>query len=288
MVYDCFAYNGEKEALDIRLHHHSFVDWFVIMESDYTYSGNRKPLYFKELFHSKEGEWLQDFEDKILYVHHSERRKPNQSIWEYEFEQRDMLMSVAPIFKNDDLILYLDCDEIIRDFVAIEMAMVHDCIVTFNMDMRWYYLDCEVDPSRSTHTLDYSAEQCFKWKWHMGKACRKKHLYEKRGNLYSLRTDNIWNEELRTSIDHAGWHFSNLRGAKEIIRKIESFSHSEELKEKYIIAEYEIKDRIKNLRDPLGRDIWFKQTKILDVPDYVSHNTEKFKEVLLCEQKSGV
>ena len=47
-VFDCVLYNGEIEVLEIRLHElDSVVDNFVIVESDLTFSGHPKLIYFE-------------------------------------------------------------------------------------------------------------------------------------------------------------------------------------------------------------------------------------------------
>ena len=46
-IFDCFLYNGEIEALELRLHElNDVVDAFVIVEATRTFSGNAKKLTF--------------------------------------------------------------------------------------------------------------------------------------------------------------------------------------------------------------------------------------------------
>lgn len=46
MIYDCIMFNDELDLLEIRLHHHAFVDRFILIESTHTYSGQPKPLHY--------------------------------------------------------------------------------------------------------------------------------------------------------------------------------------------------------------------------------------------------
>jgi beta-1,4-mannosyl-glycoprotein beta-1,4-N-acetylglucosaminyltransferase len=46
-IYDCFLYNGEQDLAEIRFHElDSRVDYFVIVESNTTFSGQNKEYLF--------------------------------------------------------------------------------------------------------------------------------------------------------------------------------------------------------------------------------------------------
>ena len=48
-VIDAFMFNNELDVLNFRLHElNEHVDKFVIYENSWTFSGNKKPLYFEE------------------------------------------------------------------------------------------------------------------------------------------------------------------------------------------------------------------------------------------------
>ena len=48
-IYDSFLFFNELDLLDIRLTIlDPYVDYFVISECDYTFSGNKKPFYFDD------------------------------------------------------------------------------------------------------------------------------------------------------------------------------------------------------------------------------------------------
>ena len=51
-IYDCFNFFNELDILEIRLNTlYDYVDFFVIVESSVTHSGEEKPFYFeKNLF----------------------------------------------------------------------------------------------------------------------------------------------------------------------------------------------------------------------------------------------
>ena len=46
-IYDCFLYNGEQDIAEMRFHElDSYVDCFVIVESNTTFSGQSKEYLF--------------------------------------------------------------------------------------------------------------------------------------------------------------------------------------------------------------------------------------------------
>jgi beta-1,4-mannosyl-glycoprotein beta-1,4-N-acetylglucosaminyltransferase len=63
-IYDSFLFDHELDMLEIRLHElYDYVTLFLIVESDQTFSGKRKPLYLKE-------NWSRfaKYHDKIRHV----------------------------------------------------------------------------------------------------------------------------------------------------------------------------------------------------------------------------
>lgn len=273
MIYDCFPFYNELDLLEIRLNHHSqFIDKFILTESKFTYSGKPKRLYYNEI---KDKEPFKQFKDKIIHniFEYPPRRNEN---WEYEYLQRNSLLKYLHLFKDDDLILYLDCDEIIRNKNVIEEAQKINDIINLDMTLTWYYFNCIIEPN-SEFQIDYSMNECFNRRWHMGKIIRKNHLLQFFNNLYRIREYCIAEPEKLYTIFNSGWHFSNLGSSNLIKNKIDSFSHSEELNSKYQITSELIEQRKKELKDPLGRNVNFIKTE-LDVPEFILNNIKKYKE----------
>ncbi len=276
MIYDCFPFNNELMLLEIRLNHHDpFVDKFVISEAMFTYSGLPKRLYYNEV---KDQKPFVKFKDKI--IHRVYRKPPDRkNDWDIEYDQRNSYRAdMMPILKDDDLIFYLDCDEIIRNKNVVDEAMGWDCIVTLEMKFCWYYFNCIIKPG-STYQNDYSMEACFKHRWHMGKVCRKKHLRQF-DNLYELRQYFLWNLGGCPTIFDSGWHFSNLGDPALIYDKFMSYPTSTDFSDRYDISPELIQARKARLMDPIGRDVSFIQTE-LDVPQFVADNIERYQEYVL-------
>lgn len=260
MIYDCFPFNNELDLLEIRLNHHDpFVDKFVISECRWTYSGLPKRLCYDEV---KDQEPFARFKDKIIHIVYE--IPPNgKANWAYEHDQRNNLRQLVSTLKKNDLIVYCDCDEIIRGKAVIDEALSLDCIVSLDMKLCWYYFNCVIRPG-SEYQLDYSMEQCFEHRWHMGKICRAKHLFQFK-NLYELRQHCLWEPDRIHTIFNAGWHFSNLGDPGSIYDKLMAFSQ---------------RARKRALMDPLGRGVYFIPT-YLDVPQYILDNRDKYSEYIL-------
>lgn len=106
MIYDCFTFNGEYDILEIRLNIlNEFVDKFVICESDQTFSGKWKPLYWAE----RDSDRFEKWEDKVIY-HVVESYFANA--FERAAYQKDSIRDVLVGCDPDDLIYYGDVDEI--------------------------------------------------------------------------------------------------------------------------------------------------------------------------------
>ena len=60
-IFDCFMYFDEDLVLDVRLNYlDRYVDYFVIVESRFTHSGEKRDLKF-------DIDKFKKFQDKIIY-----------------------------------------------------------------------------------------------------------------------------------------------------------------------------------------------------------------------------
>ena len=108
-VIDAFMFNNELDVLNFRLHElNEHVDKFVIYENSWTFSGNKKPLYFEE-----NKEMFSKFSDKIVHIKSNTRGKNN---WKSEYSQRHEVLAkgVSSLnLNNKDVVSFCDLDEII-------------------------------------------------------------------------------------------------------------------------------------------------------------------------------
>ncbi len=106
MVYDSFAFNGEYDMLEIRFNIlDEFVDKFVLCESEQTFSGNLKPLYWAE-----RGDRFEKWEHKVIY--HVAKAGNFSNAFERAAYQKDSIREALKDCDPEDTIYYGDVDEI--------------------------------------------------------------------------------------------------------------------------------------------------------------------------------
>ena len=267
MIYDAFHFNDELDLLDIRLHHHTFVDKFILIESTKTYSGLDKPLHY-ELNKAR----FAEFSDRIYHIIVDFPFNGNQG-WGYEHLQRNILRGFS--FETDDVILYTDADEIISGLDAVRAfsTSYHD-ILSLQMDLCFFYVNLRVKLVAKT-IPGYHLDPYFKGKWHMGKILRPSMLSTVH-NLYELRQWKIATPDL---ITNAGWHFSNLGDSARNYKRLKSISHCDDLEFSDLSVE-KLEARKKALADPLGRDgVVFEQFD--DLPEYLLSHKQQYEQYFL-------
>ena len=108
---------NELDLLEIRLGElYDFVDKFVLVETNYTHQGNKKPYYYDE-----NKSRFSDFNDKIIhlkidYKSHLYKSDDTQNHylppWVNDHNQRNMIMRGLEECNYSDWILMSDVDEI--------------------------------------------------------------------------------------------------------------------------------------------------------------------------------
>jgi beta-1,4-mannosyl-glycoprotein beta-1,4-N-acetylglucosaminyltransferase len=259
MVLDCFLFNDELDLLELRLHTlRDAVDAFILIEAPNTHQGAEKPLHYAENRDRFEG---------FNIVHHVVDFMDQNCPISREFKQRNAIKGVlADIARPDDLILIGDADEIVRP-EAIQRALniepegvdklgYHGRIAFFTQ-VYYYYLN--------TRIADFND-------WWMPQAVRYRDL--------KLPQDLRW-PETKYHIPNAGWHFSYLGGAEAVVRKIQSYSHSDYNRPEITDLEA-MQKRIENLTDPLGREFTMERVELDETfPPYLLANQEKFRHLIL-------
>jgi len=228
MVYDCFIFFDEFDLLEIRLTLlDDVVDYFVIVESNFTFSGKKKNYNFK-VAEKRFSKWL----NKIIYIPIEQSpeefifQKDLQSYnstdgaWQMEYQQRNALANANYLFADNDTILLSDLDEI-PDPRVIKSIGISVEPELFEMLFHYYYLNCQ--------NVGYE----HLWKGTI--ICSGKYF---KNSTPQLIRDNRYNYKI---IENAGWHFSYLGGAEKIKYKIQSFAHTEFNKDEYLQNEHILK-----------------------------------------------
>ena len=240
MTYDTFTFFNELDLLEIRLNIlDKYVDYFVLCESTQTFSGLEKPLYYKENIKR-----FEKWNHKI--IHHIVEKFDTQNAFKRAAYQKDSIRNALKECMPEDIIYYGDLDEI---WIP---QKIEDKIYKLRQLNYCYYLN-----NRSSED------------WQGTNVCKYKNLI----NLNKLRAnhDNI--------LENGGWHFTNMGGIEQILKKLEAYDHQEMNTSK---VKLNLENRLKNNEDYVGRKIDWKGKPFIfwtdekDLPEYILKNKKKY------------
>ncbi len=228
-------YFDEEVVLELRLNVlDKYVDYFVIVESSFTHRGQKRNLQFN---HKK----FEKFKNKIIYIVYDEQPKKIETVNEddsnaeksikyilnaalRENGQRDYIVNGLQKADENDLILISDVDEI-PNLENVNLNSIKEKIIMFQQEMFYYKFDLKLPDVI----------------WSGTKGCKKKDLISPqwlrniKDRKYSLiRLDIFFSKKKYSSIKFikdGGWHFSNIKSAKEIEHKLRSYLHHREFDE---------------------------------------------------------
>jgi hypothetical protein len=203
-IFDAFVYSGEEELLIHRINElNSFVHFFVIAESNSTFSGKSRGLGL-------------DFQKKVSSIYGDKIRWLNlenlmgQNAWEREGFQRQSLSLGFNDIQHGDIIMLSDVDEIPSHEYLQSLSNLHvDEILIAQMKLFRYCSHFE------------SSE-----KWHGTISTR---YVDKIPDMQALRLRAVkyWLEDDKSIYLNGGSHLTTFLSAKQYKQKIESFSHTE-------------------------------------------------------------
>ena len=291
-IFDCFMYFDEEIVLDVRLNTlNNFVDYFVIVESKFTHKGESRNLNFN---HEK----FKKFKDKIIYLVYdklpieienikqedSEKEKSGKYILNAAYRengQRNYIQQGLTAAEDNDIVLISDVDEI-PNLSEVNFNNIDQKIFLFKQDMFYYKFNLQIP----------------NLKWTGTKGCKKKHLINPqwlrnvKDKKYSFfRLDTFFSKKKFNSIkiiENGGWHFSNIKTAKEIEYKLKSYLHHREfdeepltvnqideiIKTKQAIYDLSVDKRI----NKIGTGRKLEKFKLNKLPNYIQKNQNNYKE----------
>ena len=291
-IFDCFMYFDEDVILDLRLNTlNESIDYFVIVESNFTHKGDKRKLKFNHDKFSK-------FKDKIIYLIYdkepqgietvNENESENEKSRKYIFNaiyrengQRNFIIEGLKNAEDDDLILISDVDEI-PNLKNINLKNLNEKLIFFNQEMFYYKFNLKLP--------NYS--------WVGTKACKKKYLKspqwlrnikDKKYPFY--RFDAFFSETKSSNIrfiNEGGWHFTNIKSANEIRHKLKSYLHHREfdvnplsideidnlIKNKQAIYDLKVDKRVQKI----GHGSKLQKYDLKKLPSYINNNLDKFKD----------
>ena len=289
-IIDTTTFYEEDMIMDIRFNIlDPYVDKFIVCESLYTHSGNKKKINFNLNNYPK-------FKDKIIHLvldrepeliikkaTLSPQEKRLNSIYRIR-EQRNYIKTVLNQFSDEDYVIYSDNDEI-PNLEKFDLRLSKKKFFIFDQKLFYYKLNLSLPDLN----------------WFGSKACKLKYLKNidylrniKNKNYSYFRIDTLFSDVKQNSvkiISDGGWHFSNLKTYKDLEKKyLNDENH----------AEYELqKNSKKKILDNINKQIVpynylakkgtqdrFKETKLIKVdinllPQYLIKNIHKFNDWII-------
>ena len=284
-------YYDEDMILDIRLNIlNKYVSYFVICEANFNHNGTDRKLQFDVKKFSK-------FKDKIIYIPLEKQpnnlKKINNSddiliknskildnALLRENYQRNYLFTGIKDFDDSDLIILSDLDEIPN----LDNFEYKAKITFFEQKMFYYKLNL-------IHK---------NFLWYGSKITKKKHLINPqwlrniKSRKYPLwRLDTVFSKTKYHDLNFikdGGWHFTNVKSAKNIDYKMRNFLHhleyeesglSEKDVEKIINEKKVFYDHNADKREKKwNAQIYLEKVNDQLLPSYIVENKIKFKDWL--------
>ena len=293
-IYDCFMYYDEDLLLDLRLNAlDKYVKKFVISEATYTHNGSKKKLNFDIQKYNK-------FKDKIEYIV-VDQQPPNivetkksdtAKILEEklilngmarDYFQRENLQKGLKNLDADDLIIVSDLDEI-PNLENLDQNNIGNNIIIFQQKMFYYKFNLLYEEfiwagSKAVKYRNFISPQ-----W-LRNIKSKKYPFWRLDTFFSNKKySNL------LYINDGGWHFTCIRTAEDLEKKLLNFAHHHEF-EKSGLKSNDLKKLINEKRVMYDHNIdqkgfkWsgnsiLKKFDINFLPKYVSSNADKFSDWL--------
>lgn len=293
-IYDCTTYYSEDMMIDVRLNVlNEYVHKFVITESTYSHSGEKKKLNFNINNFSK-------FKDKIIYLVIDE--EPSGII---DYEKNNIHPDLIPSTKRANSLRRINLS---YEFMqrAINEANEEDLIILSDNDEIPNLSSKEFQNNK--HDIIIFKQLFFYYKfnllydlvpWFGSKACKKKNLksfvwlkYLKNKKYPFWRIDTYFSKNKLNNleiIEDGGWHFTNLKSPEDLFEKFKNFGHHDEFENSGISVEM-LKNYIdqgivfyNHFLDQKNPNKWknnYSLKKIDDdlLPKYLIENKLKYKE----------
>ena len=279
-IYDCFNFFNELDILELRLNIlYDTVDFFIIVESNLTHSGQNKPFYFEE-----NKDRFSKFLDKIIsykiydnpsdfvnlpntedielqkiygFMKTTKRFNPYfQGDYGRDYFQKESVRRPLVNCEENDIIIISDADEIPDPKVLkqLDKLDLNNTIYSLNQTMYYFYLNVLKEN-----------EWCGS-KMGMYKNMKKYSFNEIRGD-----------SSLSSIIHKAGWHFSFMGGEEMVKNKMLSYS-ARDMVDHNVLSK--IKLNMENNMDPYFRHALSKVEIDDSYPQYILDNLEKYKDMI--------
>jgi len=259
MIYDIFSFNNELDMLELRLNIlNPYVDKFVLVEANKTFSGVDKPLYYEEqkerfekfhykIIHYKVLDSPTSFDDsncdqEILQMALNSDNVTREHIcWLVEFYQKESIKKALYELMDNDVCIVSDVDEIWNPNLNFNFEIgsgkifkpkINNCYIE--------YLNVKTDENWTYFTGPIVCE----------------YFVIRNNCLNHIRTQRKMNH-IYHFLEDGGWHFNALGGAD---KKIQDFQHP--TYDKYYMQTRKSRCRVDET----------------ELPQYILDNKEQLKE----------
>jgi len=271
-VIDCFSYFDEDLVLEIRLNTlYDYVDRFVICEATLDHAGNKKKLNFKY-------ENFKRYKNKIEYIVVDDlpkivkkfKKNWHPAHFRDQFQRNSLARGIHE-FEDNDLIMISDLDEIPNPIKIGEFGKndKYACFVQKNFSLK-LNLHNKSEPN-----------------WFGTRMCRKKHLVSPQW-LRDIKAKKrpfykFFKPKFDKFFNNGGWHFSSVKNAEGIYKKLDSYAEQQWNNEKFKDLDI-INRKINQKEDLFDRNHKFEVVNIDETfPDYICKNREKFEDFIYTE-----
>ena len=290
-IYDCFMFYDEDLVVDLRFNIlNEYVTKFIVVESKFTHSGEKRNLLFNINKYSK-------FKNKINYIilenepnnlevindNDTDDQRNSKYIMnalKRENFQRDGIAKGLKEVSPDDLILISDVDEI-PNLSNLKLENINNQIILFKQNFYYYKFNLKLEdmPWLGTKACKYKVLKSPQW---LRNIKDKKYPFWRLDVLFSdKKYSNI------KFIENGGWHFSNMKSPAEIEKKMKTYLHHREYEIKPLGKE-KIEEMIKRKKSIYNLKADMKSEKIdgtqnlkttdgSELPNYIKVNKKKYQ-----------
>ncbi|MQM19785.1 hypothetical protein Taro_052797 [Colocasia esculenta] len=267
-VFDAVLFNNELDMLAVRWNElQPYVSEFVLLESNSTFTGIKKPLFF-----AQNRDKFKFAEPRLTYGTVGGRFAKGENPFVEESYQRvalDQLIRIAGI-TDDDLLIMSDVDEIPSGHTINLLRWCDEIPEKLHLQLRNYLYSFEF-------FLDNKSWRASVHRYRTGKT-RYAHYRQ---------TDDL--------LSDAGWHCSFcFRRIREFVFKMKAYSHVDRVRFSYYLKASRIQDVIcrgADLFDMLPEEYTFKEIigklgpiprsySAVHLPGYLIKNADKYKYLL--------
>jgi beta-1,4-mannosyl-glycoprotein beta-1,4-N-acetylglucosaminyltransferase len=250
-IFDCFKFFNEIELLHLRLMElNPVVDYFVLVESNKTHTGNPKELLFE-----KNKEIFKEYLHKIIHVKVEDLPTYSpDNIWIPENYQRNCIMrGLVDHASEGDKIIVSDLDEIPNTDLIVSNIENNEW-VTFKQNLYYYYVNCK--------------QNCL---WDGP-------IMANYGTFQSPQQLRNTGRSGYNSKFHGGWHYSFMGGPDRVRYKVENIAESSLIIDNVgnpSAIEYKMKNQI----DLWNRTDDYAKKEIVDITNDKPKSMDKFLEL---------